>query len=114
MESLPAEPAVKEAVVLAKCLNPACWAPFRYLHEGRVFNIELSSDGDDRNPVRKIEHFWLCAECATALKVVVENGGVTTRPLESSPAQNVAEQVLSGGEEKHPESALRTTISYPR
>ena len=68
-----------------------------------MFNIELSSNGDDRSPVHKIEHFWLCAECATALKVVFENGEVTTRPLAISPP----DQTLSVSEEERPELALR-------
>jgi hypothetical protein len=30
--------------MLAKCSNPACSATFHYLHEGKLFPIELRSD----------------------------------------------------------------------
>jgi hypothetical protein len=82
--------------MLSKCLNPACTAPFRYLHEGRVFNIELASVGPDNNPASKIEHFWLCARCAPALKVVVEDGVVRTRPLDAKPPDDAVSR--SGGQ----------------
>jgi len=31
--------------------------------------------------VYRFEHFWLCEVCAKAYKLVVENGGVSTRPM---------------------------------
>jgi hypothetical protein len=65
--------------VLSKCANPLCLVPFRYLHEGRIFNVEIKK-GDYQGP-SKIEHFWLCEYCAKVLKVVLENGVVHTRPL---------------------------------
>jgi len=69
--------------VLSKCANPACSARFRYLHQGRIFNIEAGTVSSDNigSPTRKIEHFWLCESCAQTLTVLVENGAVTTRPL---------------------------------
>jgi hypothetical protein len=30
--------------MLAKCANPACSATFHYLHEGKLFPVELRSD----------------------------------------------------------------------
>jgi hypothetical protein len=58
-------------------------ARFRYLHEGRIFNIETgtASAGSNRSPLHKIEHFWLCERCAQVFRLVLENGVVTTRPL---------------------------------
>lgn len=67
--------------MLAKCANPACFASFRYLHEGRIFNIEVKSDSGNRPMQPKIEHFWLCKSCAQVMKVVWENGAAATRPL---------------------------------
>lgn len=69
--------------MLSKCANPACFARFRYLSQGRIFNIEVetSSATESRPPSHKIEHFWLCENCARMMKVVRENGLVTTRPL---------------------------------
>ena len=68
--------------MLSKCANPTCFARFRYLHEGRIFNIEIKA-ASETDPARfkdKVEHFWLCESCARVLKVVWDNGAVTTRP----------------------------------
>jgi hypothetical protein len=66
--------------MLSKCANPACFNRFRYLHEGRIFNVEIKSEESVRPAQSRIEHFWLCASCAQMMKVVWENGKVTTRP----------------------------------
>lgn len=66
--------------MVSKCANPACFARFRYLHEGRIFNIDMAATGHQQAHIPKIEYFWLCEECAETLKVVVENGTVVTRP----------------------------------
>jgi hypothetical protein len=66
--------------VLSKCANPACFARFRYLHEGRIFNIEIKTETTNHHAQPKIEHFWLCESCARMLKVVWEDGVVSTRP----------------------------------
>ncbi len=69
--------------MLSKCANPACLAPFLYLHEGTIFNIEVESprvDGASNAPrVRKLEHYWLCSNCARSMTVVYEHGRVVTR-----------------------------------
>lgn len=66
--------------MLSKCANPACFARFRYLHEGRIFNIEIKKESSDHRAQPRIEHFWLCASCARMLKVVWDDGVVLTRP----------------------------------
>jgi hypothetical protein len=77
------QPDQEVSPVLSKCANPACLARFRYLHEGRIFNIETgtASAESDRSPLHKIEHFWLCERCAQVFELVLENGVVITRPL---------------------------------
>lgn len=65
--------------MLSKCANPACFTRFRYLHEGRIFNIEIKSGPSDGRAHLHIEHFWLCESCARMLKVVWVDGKVTTR-----------------------------------
>lgn len=65
--------------MLSKCANPACGARFRYLHEGRIFNLPLTPPSSfvrsaPTGTPEKIEHFWLCGQCALTLKVVMENG----------------------------------------
>jgi len=68
--------------MLSKCANPTCFARFRYLHEGRIFNIDIAAaSGNRQGHVSRIEHFWLCEDCAETHKVVWENGTVVTRPL---------------------------------
>lgn len=68
--------------MLSKCANPICFARFRYLRQGRIFNIDVNeTSAKNSHPLHKIEHFWLCESCARILKVVRENGVVSTRPL---------------------------------
>jgi hypothetical protein len=64
--------------MLAKCLNPLCDAPFRYLRQGRMFNLEIPVAAG--HPHRR-EHFWLCDQCAASLTVVLNNEHVTVQPL---------------------------------
>src|SRR5579864_4164604 len=51
--------------MLAKCSNPLCSAPFRYLEVGRLFRVE----SDPQNPAetRRPEYFWLCRICSTRM-----------------------------------------------
>jgi hypothetical protein len=64
--------------MLAKCLNPLCTAPFRYLRQGRMFNLEIVvPDGK----ARRREHFWLCEQCAAALTVVLKENSASVEPL---------------------------------
>jgi hypothetical protein len=78
--------------LVSKCANPGCLAPFRYLHEGKLFRRETDADdcpdlsfGADsglRKPPRRIEFFWLCNDCAAAMTLTFEKGaGVTTKPM---------------------------------
>jgi hypothetical protein len=82
--------------MLNKCLNPACDARFRYLHEGRVFSIDLVTPSFDVElpPAHRQECFWLCPKCVRVLKVVVENGVVVTRPLAGAHAAGENEETL--------------------
>lgn len=68
--------------MLSKCANPICFARFRYLRQGRIFNIDAGdSSAENSHPLHKIEHYWLCESCARVMKVVRESGVVSTRPL---------------------------------
>lgn len=76
--------------MLHKCANPTCLNPFRKLSEGRLFLVEMEiadpagrvrARADGRAPHR-IEHFWLCGDCAAVLTLTFERGqGVVTVPL---------------------------------
>ncbi len=58
--------------VLHKCANPVCCAQFRYLHQGKLFELEIqyveSTLGDAQgklgNGKGHIERCWLCDQCA--------------------------------------------------
>jgi hypothetical protein len=80
--------------VLSKCANPVCLARFRYLHEGRIFNLETGAVSSDSNgsPTQRIEHFWLCERCAQTLTVVLDNGVVSTRPLRLELAEGAPQE----------------------
>jgi hypothetical protein len=57
--------------VLHKCANPVCRAQFRYLHQGRLLEVEtqyfespsVSGQGKVRNGKGHIERYWLCDQC---------------------------------------------------
>ena len=59
--------------MIGKCANPDCSRPFLYLHEGRVFAVEVTE-----KPIRwtsaessefglrqhRVQFFWLCDACS--------------------------------------------------
>ncbi len=80
--------------MLSKCANPACAAPFIYLRDGKLFQIntaggpQLVSDG---RPPQRIEYFWLCGECAANMTLAFQRGkGVVTVPLHRELARHAA------------------------
>jgi len=77
--------------LLSKCANPACPATFRYLRQGRIFNLEVKTPAWDGEGERShtVEHFWLCDRCASVMEVVWENGAVSTRRLQRSQTASV-------------------------
>jgi hypothetical protein len=58
--------------VLQKCANPVCCAQFRYLNQGKLFEVEIEyvestlDDGQCKlgNGKGHIERCWLCDQCA--------------------------------------------------
>lgn len=77
--------------MVSKCANPDCAATFRYFHLGRLFRLEtetgldrrrsLGADDAVKKPLRRIEFYWLCENCAQRMTVVFEKGvGVSARP----------------------------------
>lgn len=76
--------------MVSRCANPGCLAPFRYLHEGRIFAVHASStvnhhDGDSH----KVERYWLCATCSNSMTLVLQNGRVTLRSLAGIPEAGI-------------------------
>jgi len=78
--------------MVSKCANPSCSAPFRFLHEGRVFRVETLSESlnaaednlSTKKPARHLEFFWLCERCSPLMTLAVENGGVRVRPRQQA------------------------------
>jgi hypothetical protein len=77
--------------VLRKCANPVCGAQFRYLHRGKLIEVEteysdsLPADGhrEPGNGRSHIERWWLCDECApyTVLRFDRRRGLVMTHSV---------------------------------
>ena len=72
----------------AKCVNPYCHRPFRYLGHGKLFAIEYPPSLES-GPlhVRTREHFWLCEECCQSMTVAIrhEHGRPAIRIINLSP-----------------------------
>jgi len=88
--------------VISRCANPACSTRFRYLHEGRIFQFEVTSipvrgvdAGDTKSPSRRTEYFWLCDSCALTMTLVVEpDAAVALVPVQ----RGVGKGMAAGGQ----------------
>jgi hypothetical protein len=91
--------------MLAKCLNPACSAVFRYLSDGRIFHLEIPVAGDTSTSRRR-EYFWLCDSCCARFTVVLKNGTgeVQSRFVEMISGERLEQrgERLERGEEDEP------------
>lgn len=77
--------------MLQKCANPICYAQFRYLHQGKLFEVEIqyrngpSGDAPGKlgNGKGHVEWCWLCDQCAphVSLRFDPGQGLVMVRPL---------------------------------
>ena len=85
---------------MSKCANPDCSAKFRYLHDGKVFRIELDhrfagpEEGEASfsqpvllghrgpqlliagKPESRPEYFWLCGDCSQHMTVSSDQNGI--------------------------------------
>jgi hypothetical protein len=68
--------------MVSKCANPVCSATFRYMHEGRLFQVGVGSAAPEPEKVATLERFWLCGECSTKMTVVSSPDGVLVVPLQ--------------------------------
>jgi hypothetical protein len=72
--------------MLRKCANPECSVPFRYLHEGKLFVLEIAGQR------RKLDCHWLCDSCCRTLTVTSGSGqGITLVRALQQGAQAVPE-----------------------
>ena len=72
--------------MVSKCANPACMAPFRYLHEGRIFTVRANGSEQRRDGADpKVERYWLCSTCCDNMTLVLHSGRVQLRALAEIP-----------------------------
>ena len=82
--------------MLSKCANPECTAPFHYLREGKLFQIDTSMAQlpvpelvEKGKPPHHIEYFWLCEECARVVTLTFDSRrGICTVPLPAGETTN--------------------------
>jgi len=75
--------------MLSKCANPGCPTSFLYLHEGKLFRLDSSTEILVRIPVSEVtrpshrfEFFWLCDQCSGELTLEYSRrSGITVVPL---------------------------------
>jgi hypothetical protein len=65
--------------MIAKCANPICGAHFRYLNQGRIYNVPVyppdsGPQAQSKVGPQRVEHFWLCSVCCVTLTLVLRNG----------------------------------------
>ena len=71
-------------LMLGKCSNPSCSAPFRYLRDGRLFRLEADPIARTSKPY-KLEYFWLCEHCSPRMSLRIgKEGGVLPVMLPAS------------------------------
>jgi LSD1 subclass zinc finger protein len=62
--------------MLAKCVNPACSTPLRYLRGGKVIRVSLTMKVKSGH--HPIEHFWFCGPCSEDYELVARpEGGIS-------------------------------------
>ena len=60
--------------MMSKCANPQCSSIFRYLHDGKLFQVRATdrvADGAAKRTARD-EFFWLCNECCKELTIAFD------------------------------------------
>lgn len=87
--------------MLSKCANPGCTATFLYLHQGKLFRLNVGNDipgssslSQKTKTASHVEFFWLCSQCATELTVDYDHGtGVAVVPLTKALTRAAASQM---------------------
>ena len=104
--------------MLHKCANPACPNPFRYLRQGKLFQVEtddfttsisglVTPKRGRLRSLRRVEYYWLCDECSSVFTLTSEKGrGMITVPL---PAGKKKVTPLHLGSVRAPTEQVRST-----
>lgn len=102
--------------MLAKCANPSCSASFRYLQEGRLFQLE---DGSELTPSvnpyasssARVEYFWLCSRCSEFMALRLgQDGTVVTVSLPDCAHRNPEDFAILS---RHKDRLLRS-VTFAR
>jgi hypothetical protein len=79
--------------MVSHCANPECSKPFLKLREGKLFLVETiavtgsavvnaRTDVPQRKPPKRVEHFWLCDDCAPSWTLIQDgNRGLALVPI---------------------------------
>ena len=63
--------------MLSKCANPDCSAPFRYLHDGRLYVVDSRVALAGRKPrcskSEQLKFAWLCSSCSLYLTIQIDH-----------------------------------------
>jgi hypothetical protein len=93
--------------MLAKCANPSCSHPFRYLHEGKLYRMELVHDDGGFGP--QTEWFWLCNECSSQMTLRAEGSKLVA--VTQMPGKGKA-SVSSRGKKRSSKNSKKLIKSY--
>jgi hypothetical protein len=105
-------PLFQRGAMLARCVNPTCYAPLHSFCEGRLFQFEVVSisvaavdDKFDEQPDRQTAHFWLCGRCANEMTLLLEpRRGLRLVPTSEDKAQDTTIAEFSLPEEEFREN----------
>lgn len=74
--------------MLSKCANPECFERFRFLHEGKLFHMAPTPEGqavsEEVFPAL-YERFWLCDRCSQKMTLVWGGACAKVVPLAAEP-----------------------------
>ena len=78
--------------MMSKCANPACSSTFRYLRDGKLFQVPFGSmPSSNSTAPASDEFFWLCGACSKELTIIVDPlEGVRTVPRDLPRAMRAA------------------------
>jgi hypothetical protein len=94
--------------MLAKCTNPTCSAEFRYLREGKLFQLEVEPTGGTFD-TKEAEYFWLCSRCSAAMTLRLAEDGTVVAAILPQPTRSVSDDVSLIFVDRKNGMLLRTT-----
>ncbi len=97
--------------MVASCANPLCKAKFRYLHDGKLFFLQLGivagSDAEWTTATRPAQYFWLCSTCCRSFRLALHPvSGVTLISIATTKAAlDSSSADMNGGQRGTTEAA---------